>query len=270
MIMFCKYEDAQYVNVLFTIDAEAKTPDVLLEQLSFYRRRSNAKNLARIAELDVSDFFYGNDWRDHVSVLQDLLEDDTETLKALAFSQARISLTVKWVGCLGAPSPQVRPEDLGFLYFPGMHVTVESDWDHGHSRADMGLVSFGVYGPDPNRVTDYWGEPTTVVFKGDPIITRGEVRGYRQNNAWVMSIDDSCDSVDVVQVVKDVLVKLGPATPEWLGFVRETSADVQLRIVWYGASGQTVPILTHDVLKLIGTYGASVIMETSDFIPESM
>lgn len=257
------------VHVELLVEPSVTTPVGLPDQLSFWSRPKESLVHVDSGRLYSNEYFAGIDWRDHLTVLAQVVEDEIPILKDLVFHDATVVVDIRWTGSPGAAAPRVTPEDLGLLYFPGVEIELHANWDFGNHAGSLVHSSLYVYGPDPDRVSDFLGEPSKVYRLGDPMVSRGQVFNHRKQNVWILNSDDFCTSSNSFEHQKAIYERIGLSTPEWRAFIKETSAKVLMSISWYAASGQTEPIYSYDDLKKIGSYGAVAEIRTITFTPET-
>jgi len=117
------------VHVELLVEPSVTTPVGLPDQLSFWSRPKGEVVCADNGRLYSNEYFHGNDWRDHAAVLAQVVEDEIQILKDLVFHDATVVIDIRWTGSSGVAAPQVTPEDLGILYFPGVEIELHASWD---------------------------------------------------------------------------------------------------------------------------------------------
>lgn len=254
-------------QVWVSVNPSDSTPRELLNNLSFWYSLPQRPSSTDGQGVDSTQYYHGNDWHGHLVVLGQLLQDDIPTLKSLGSNDAAVTVEMWWTGRPGSSLPLITQEELGLLCFPGVDIKINAHWDYGRHKCDLVLVSFCVYGPEPDHVSEILGEASKVIRVGDPIFSRGEIRNYRKQNAWILDTEGLCSSDDLFDHLDKLYQRLGPPKSEWNVFRKSKEASVQLRITVHAACGQTVPILSYDDLKKMGAYGAELVMESYDYEP---
>lgn len=262
-------DDTVSVQMWLEVTPSISTPMATLNQLSFRPAPPVERSFIECYAVDTAEYFFGNDWHDHLEVLFDLIQGDIEVLKRLVFLDTNITIKLWWTGKPGAPPPQLTPDNLSHFWFPGLKFISNIGWDYGNHKGDLVEVSFCVYGPEPDQVSRLLVNPSQSVRVGDPITSKGTVVNHRKINAWILETDDFCQSSDVFEHLESLYTRIGPPTSQWRSFIETTSAEVQVRIVWYASSGQTEPVFSHDTLRKIGSYGAQLHISTADYLPNT-
>ncbi|HEY9078484.1 DUF4279 domain-containing protein [Magnetovibrio sp.] len=262
--MFENDDGTLSVQVGIKVVPSVTTPQELLDHLSSW----SCINLGHDEyHLESTDYYYGKHWPDHVSVLNSVIQDVVPVLRRLISEGAAVTVRLLWTGKHGAQTPQVASSDLGLLDLRGVKLSIEACWDQGNHEGEAVHVSFCVYGPDPDRVSAFWGQASKAIRVGEPFLTPGNVTRHGNVNAWIIDTQDFCSSSDPFEHIAKLYERLGPPTPEWRGFIASNSAEVKLHITCWAASGNIEPVFSYDELKKIGSYGAEAIIETTDFHP---
>ena len=257
------------VNAGVVLEPSDTTPVELLEKIPFWYIVEKHHCVTGNGHFDTSDLFYGLDARDHLTVLEEALEDVLPTLGRIVEHDAKVTITLQWIGSVGAGPPHISSSDLGGLCLPGVTFEMTADWDHGNHHGVAQDVSFCVYGPHPDEVSSFWGLPTRALVKGTKTVskTTGSVRVQRVN-AWLLTIQSEDENTTMENQLERLFDRLGTPTPEWHSFVEKTEASVQVRLYWNGASGAIEPILNSETLKAIGSYKAEVVRSDYYFLPD--
>jgi len=262
--MFENDDGTLYVQIGVKVVPSVTTPQELLDHLSSW----SCINLGHDEyHLESTDFFYGKDWLDHVSVLNGVIQDVVPALRRLISEGAAVTVRLLWTGKHGALTPQVASSDLGLLDLRVVQLSFEAYWDRGNHEGELVHVSFCVYCPDPDRASAFWGQASKAIRVGEPFLTPGKVTRHGNVNAWILDTKDFCSSSDPFEHLEKLYERLGPPTPEWREFILLNSAEVKLHITCWAASGNIEPVFSYDELKKMASYGAEAIIETTDFHP---
>ncbi|WP_046022052.1 DUF4279 domain-containing protein [Magnetospira sp. QH-2] len=257
------------VNAGVVLEPSETTSVELLEKIPFWYIVEKWHCVMGNGRFDTSDLFYGLDARDHLSVLEEALEDVLPILGQIVNHDAKVTITLQWIGRVGASPPRISSSDLGRLCLPGVTFEMTADWDHGNHHGPIQDVSFCVYGPHPDEVSSFWGLPTRALVKGTTSVSKatGKTRVQRVN-AWLLNINSEDENASTENQLKRLFERLGTPAPEWHSFVEKTGARVQVGLHWEGASGAIEPILNYETLKAIGSYKAEIVRSDYYFVPD--